>query len=175
MSFDRLRHPFRAMASKAVEENIAIVSFDWHHPHAEGVDARIRCVEHLDDSTVTTTQIVGHRYSAGQCKAIFRVDHGSQEICFEFENAFHDSTAMIRNLSVDLFRVPDADAIPLGRVGLIFAGDDSIDESVIEMVEHLTHYQRTADEFSHAWWRAHDPTRTLEFLVGDSSVGRRAA
>jgi hypothetical protein len=176
VSFDRQRHPFRATASKTVQENIAVVSFDWRHPRAQGVDARIRCVETCGDGTVSkSTQVVGHRFSSGQCKAIFRVDKDSENVCFEFENAFHDSMAMIGNLSVDLYRVPDASEIPLGRVGVIFADADSIGECVIEMVDHLDHYRHWAQEFSYPWWRMHDPKRTLEFIIGGRDVGRRVA
>jgi hypothetical protein len=176
VSFDRKRHPFRATASKTTEENIAIVSFDWRHPRAQGVDARIRCIETCrDGSVLESTQIVGHRFSSGQCRAIFRVEKGGEKICFEFENAFHDSTATIGNLSVDLYDVPDASEIPLGRVGLIFADAESIDDAVVEMVEHLDHYRQSAQEFSHPWWRMHDPNRTLEFMVGGRDAGRRVA
>ena len=176
VSFDRYRHPFRATAKKTENENIAIVSFDWHHPHGEGVDARIRCIENgASSGKVSSTQVVGHRFSAGQCKTMFRLDSGSNEVCFEFENAFHDSTATIRNLSVNLFSVPDAQDIPLGRVGLIFDTEESIEASVVEMVEHLAHYRQTAEDFSQVWWRSHDPYRTLDFLVGSASAVQRAA
>ena len=176
VSFDRKRHPFVAACQKDPGENIVVVSFDWQYPQSRGVDARIRCEELRCDGThESSTQVIGHRISPGKCKAVFRVDFGGSEIRLKIQNAFDDSTANIRSLSVEFFEAPNPELVPLGSFGLIYADADSIGESVSEMVEHLEHFRFQAEEFSLRWWNAHDPRRTLKYLTNESKAEFRAA
>ncbi|WP_148618802.1 hypothetical protein [Mariniblastus fucicola] len=176
VSFDRQRHPFRADCAKSPDENIVIVSFDWQHPQSRGVDARIHCTESTaDGSQQTSTQVVGHRFSAGKCHVMFRVDFGGNKIGLEIENAFDDSTASIRNLSMDLFQADNPRQVPLGAIGMIYADRDSIQDCVAELVEHLDHYQFSAQDYSQRWWNAHDPKRTLDYLVGSGNANLSVA
>jgi hypothetical protein len=169
VSFDKHRHPFRARMSKPVGENVAILSFDWHHPVSRGVDALIRV--NCDGVGQTFSQVVGHRNDAGKCLAIFRLEESATSVFFEIENAFHDSTALIRNLTVDFFNVPDSTEVPLGANGLVYANVDSIPIAVADIVANSVHYKKRAEKFAHRWWRAHDPRRTLSFLInGDESL-----
>ena len=176
VSFDRQRHPFVAECSKEASENIVIVGFDWQHPLTRGVDVRIKCTEvRSDGSRESTTQVVGHRNTPGKCQAIFRVDFGGSKVCFEIENAFDDSTANIRNLSVDFFEATEPEHVPLGSFGLIYPDVESISSSVAEMVEHLDHFRFRAEQYSARWWNSHDPRRTLKYLVGESKAGLKVA
>lgn len=166
ISFDQQRHPFCAQADIQPGENIAVVSFDWQDPTSSGVDTKITVIELAEgDPIVERVQVVGHRQSAGTCRAMFRVDHKTEMIRIEFENAFHNSMATIRNLTVDLYRVADASAVPLSRVGIIMAGAEQLSESVIEMVEHLPHYRDSAEAFSETWYDDHRPQRTVDYLL----------
>lgn len=176
VSFDRLRHPFVAKCSRAASENIVVVSFDWQHPKTRGVDVRIKCTESRSDgSHESSAQVVGHRITAGKCHAMFRVDFGGNDVCFEIENAFDDSTASIRNLSIDFFEASEPENVPLGSFGLIYPDVASISASVAEMVEHLDHFRYQAEQFSHRWWNSHDPRRTLKYLVGENEAGLKVA
>ena len=176
VSFNRKRHPFIAACEKEPDENIVVVSFDWQYPQSRGVDARIRCTELRQDGTrESSTQVVGHRMSAGKCQAVFRVDFGGNEVRFEIENAFDDSTANIRDFGVEFFEVSNPEDVALGSFGLIYSDVDSIGESVAEMVEHLEHFRFHAEEFSQRWWNSHDPRRTLKYLVGESKAEFKVA
>lgn len=176
VSFDRQRYPFSGECSKSEEENIVVVSFDWQHPRSRGVDARIRCIEYRDDGTFeSASQVVGHRIARGKCRAIFRTDFGGNKIRLEIENAFHDSTASVRNLGVDLFQVANPTELPLGSLGLIYSDVESIESFVAEMVENLDHYRFHAEEFSHRWWQTHAPRRTIEFLLNQARTKLKVA
>ena len=176
VSFNRKRHPFVATCEKKPDENFVVISFDWQYPQSRGVDARIRCTELRHDGThESSTEVVGHRISPGKCQAVFRVDFGGNEIRFEIENAFDDSTANIRDLGVEFFNVSNPEDVALGGFGLIYSDVDSIGESVAEMVEHLEHFRFRAQEFSQRWWNSHDPRRTLRYLVNDSKAEFKVA
>jgi len=176
VSFDRQRYPFRGECSKSEEENIVVVSFDWQHPRTRGVDARIRLTEYLEDGTFeSSSQIVGHRISQGRCRAIFRADFGGRKIGLQIENAFDDSTASVRNLTVDLFQVTNPNELPMGSLGLIYADVESIKASVVEMVENFDHYRFNAEEFSNRWWRTHAPQRTIDFLLNEGRAELKVA
>lgn len=122
----------------------------------------------------STSQVIGHRVTPGKCHALFRLG-GGDRIGIELENAFDDSTATIRDLVVRLYEVDQPEALPLGAIGLIYPDVESIEPLVVEMVENLDHYKKAAEEFSHQWWRAHNPDRTLEFLVGSSGSEMKVA
>lgn len=175
ISFDRQRHPFRAMTSKSKSENIAIVSFNWQHPQSRGVNARIRCKEvRCNGETESAVQVIGHRASPGKCQAIFRLGFSSEQVHFEIENAFADNTASIRDFTVELFCANNHDDVPMGFNGLIYADVASIGKAAAEVVEHLDHYQHNAESFANRWWQAHDPRRTLDAMF-DSAVMRKVA
>jgi hypothetical protein len=175
-SFDRHRHPFLASTEKTECENIAIVSFNWQHPKkSRGTDARVRCTEFGSDGSETSSlQVLGHRTSFGKCQAIFRIGRGGNKVRFQFENAFEDSTASIRDISVELFSVEDADEVPTGFNGVIYSDAEAIAPAVAEVVEHLDHYRKNAQTFASQWWQAHDPQRTIDSLF-DSTVLRKVA
>jgi len=176
VSFDRKRHPFVGRCEKRATENIVVVSFDWQHPVTRGVDVRIECTETRPDGTSeSSTRVVGHRISPGKCQAMFRVDFGGNEVRFEIDNAFDDSTANIRNLSIDFFEAANPEHVPLGCIGLIYADVESIAPSVAELVEHLDHFRFQAEQFSHRWWNSHDPRRTLKYLVGETESALKVA
>jgi len=175
VSFDHKRHPFRTSTSKSKSENLAIVSFNWQHPRSRGVDTRVRCTEIRPDGIEeSNVQVLGLRNSPGKCQAIFRLGFGGEKVRFEFENAFENNTASIRDLSVELFSVDDPHEVPLGFNGVIYSDAAMIGKAVAEVVENLKHYQSNASSFAKQWWNAHDPQRTIDCLFDSPSLRKVA-
>ena len=174
ISFDRQRHPFCAEAENDPSENVAIVSFRWHHAdHSRS--ARIRCTEHRGGGQKkSTVRIAPHRKHAQRGLALFRLGFGGDKIALEIENAFDDSTATIRDLKIEFLSARNIDDVRLGSSGLTYADASSAEEAIIEMVENLEYYRRNAEAFSQAWWQSHDPRQTLAKIVG-SKLSRKAA
>ena len=167
LSFDRQRHPFCAEADRDPSENVAIVSFRWHHPDRR-CSAQICCTEHRTGGLKkSSVQIVPHQKHALRGLALFRLGFGGNRIAFKIENAFDDSTATIRDLKIEFLSASDIDDVRLGSNGLIYADSWSAEEAIIEMVENLEHYRRNAEAFSRTWWRLHDPRQTLARIVGN--------
>jgi len=174
LSFDRDRHPFRAYTTRTESENIAILSFDWHHQQTLGF-ARIRCTESDGDgNSHSSVRVVGNAAGEQKCLVMFRLDTCGEKISLQFENAFDNSSATICNLKVHLFCSTNSHDVRLGFNGLIYADTLSIKESIVEVVDNLDHYQGNAQTFSEPWWRSHAPERTLNRLLGFERMKKAA-
>ena len=174
LSFDRGLHPFCAETEKDAAENVAVLRFRWHHPNRSQF-MRVRCIEKRGNSErKLTTRVVPQRQAGRYSLSLFRLGLGGERIRFEFENAFNDSSAAIRDLSIELFSEADLDHVRLGGNGLIYADPMSVEEEITEVVENLDYYRHSAMSDSQEWWRSHDPQQTLEEMLG-SKLLRNAA
>ena len=174
VSFDRSRHPFCAQVTRTEPENIAILSFNWHHQQSARF-ARIRCRQTGHDETFRdSVRVVGKAPRGSKCLAMFRLEASSEKVTFEFENAFDDSAVTICDLEVQLLESTNSDDVRMGFNGLIYADSRSIMDSIVEVVDNLDHYQRNAQTFASPWWRSHAPRRTLNRLLGFETMEEAA-
>ncbi len=151
------------------------IHFDWHWPREHGVYARIE-VEFRDadgEPLDTASQVVGHSRRDDGVAALFRIPRETASVRAVLTNAFHTSTANVRNLKIDLLHSPAP--LPVGRVGIIAPDSQSLDAAIDELVQHFEHYRFSAGEFAQGWRRAHEPARTIQHLTRvDSLPSRRA-
>ena len=87
---------------------------------------------------------------------------------FSLKNAFHDSTASIKQVKLGTFDCTpgvESHKLPIGQVGVIAADKDDLPNCIDEIVEHYDHYRETALAFSNQWYSQHDPNRTVKHLV----------
>lgn len=151
------------------------IHFDWHWPREHGVYARIeseflgRDGEPLSHSS----QVVGHSRRDDGVSALFRIPAETCSVRTVLTNAFHTSTANVRNLKIDVLNSPKP--LPIGRVGIVAADSQWLDAAVDELVEHFEHYQFSAGEFAQGWRRAHEPSRTIQHLTSIDSLPTRRA
>ena len=163
LSFDEKNHPFELSFELEEGENAFVFEFDWHWPQNQGVYCRFE----IEDGA---QQIVGHRVNGMSPVGFFQTDQS--HVTLKMTNAFHDSTASIKQIAVHALKV-DANETPSGSVGVIASSADDIPRAIDEVVAHFEHYQKTAKMFSQSWCRQHEPKQTLSCLV--SAGSRRAA
>ena len=185
LSFDQANHPFEFTLEPQGGETAMVLEFGWHWPREPGVFCRSDVVqkdswgEVLDESS----QVIGVRQSNRRVKALFRLDSRATAVEFSLTNAFHDSSASIRNMSIRTFDLSDiavdGNGVPIGSVGVIASDQSALSSCVDEMVKHFDHYRDSAVEFSKRWYSRHNPRRTVSHLmmVGESNseMDRRVA
>ncbi|MEM9410691.1 MAG: hypothetical protein AAGA30_06230 [Planctomycetota bacterium] len=164
LSFDEQAHPFELSFELADSENAFVIEFDWHWPVSQGVYCRFQ----IEDGA---EQIIGHRTNGMSPVGLFQTDQ--RHVTLRMSNAFHNSTASIKQFSVHALSVPDE--TPSGSVGVIAASVDDIPCAVDEIVAHFDHYRKTSRMFSQTWCQQHEPMQTLSSLVSSSSSAGRAA
>jgi hypothetical protein len=177
VSFDRANHPFEFSVDREFEEGIAIIRFGWQWPKCMGVDCQIN-VQQFDQHNQIVhegLQVVGQLPDSPEALAAFRIHSQTASMKFTLRNAFHDSTASIKQLQLEFLNVSQPWDVPLGAVGVIAAGRDDLFNAVEEITRHLGHYQATANAFSKPWYNAHSATRTVSRLVANQTYGLRAA
>ena len=171
LSFDSQNHPFEIEFELEEGETGFVVEFDWHWPRGQGV----YCKFELSDSTwegPPDVQVVGHRTNGMSPVLFFKTDQ--QNVRLRLTNAFHDSTASIRQVCVHTLNV-NASKTPLGSVGFVAASEIDIANAVDEMVTHFDHYRASAQRFAQSWCQQHEPRQTLSSLVASDTPTRRAA
>ncbi len=181
LSFDEGRHPFHFEIEVVPDsENALGLCFDWHWPVEKGVYCRVEMAQYDHQANLISEdyQVVGHRLSK-KSNVLFTIEDHAATVRFCLKNAFHASTASIRNVEVvlaDATGMADhAGGIPRGSVGLIAADQRQLAQCVNEVVRHLEHYRGTAEEFSHQWYAQHDPKRTVAHLIATEFPVTKAA
>ncbi len=170
LTFDQTGHPFELQFELQPGETGFVLEYDWHWPQDQGVYCRF---ELLDDSgEVENHQIIGHRINGMSPVGYFETDQKSVRL--RMANAFHDSSASIRQISIHTLTV-DASQTPAGSVGVIASGEEDIPRAIDEIVAHYDHYRSTAKMFSKTWCRQHEPQQTLSSLVTPGESFRPAA
>lgn len=170
LSFDRSNHPFDFSIERESNENLMVLEFDWHWPKESGTYCHIEVCQ-LDGSgnvTETTRRVVGYRPSTGKVNSLVQLDAATRIVNFSLKNAFHDSTASIKQVKLGTFDCTpgvESHKLPIGQVGVIAADKDDLPNCIDEIVEHYDHYRETALAFSNQWYSQHDPNRTVKHLV----------
>lgn len=186
LSFDGERHPFSFNVDRGQSEllrggNVVVLGFDWHWPTESGVFCRIE-LEQKDafGKTVNSaSRVVGHRDSNGKVVALFQLEPSAESFEFSLTNAFHDSTASIRRVDLQVLSWLDegeaSRGLPIGQVGIIASDVDDLPNCVDEFVQHSNHYAESAGRFAKSWYAQHAPQKTVEHLVGKSKANRYVA
>lgn len=177
VSFDRHRHPFEFNFSRPKDYSAVAVNFQWHWPKESGVYCRLELVE-VDaqgNEICSQSRVLGGRDRNAKPIAIFCLSESTVEIRCTLRNAFNDSTASVRQLSISLISTEENAAIPTGSVGLIATDEDNLIKCVGEMVEFYDHYRQSAEAFSSRWYANHDPKLTISHLLAAEESFRRVA
>ena len=170
LTFDQTEHPFELQFELESDETGFVLEFDWHWPQDQGVYCRFELLDELSNSE--GHQIVGHRTNGMSPVAYFETDQ--KTVRLRMANAFHDSSASIRQVSVHTVSL-DSEQTPAGAVGVIASGEADIPRAIDEIVAHYDHYSTTAKMFSKTWCLQHEPQQTLSSLVAASESLRPAA
>lgn len=176
VSFDRYRHPFE-FSFDSDTASAAIIEFEWHWPKEKGVCCRLELVELDEHGNEISAQprVIGVRRHDEQANALFTLDARTRQIRCGLTNAFDESTATIRRLSIKLLGGEHARRLPSSSVGLIAADQSDLVRCVDEMVEHYDHYRETAEAFATRWYANHDPRLTVRNLLAVDHRLRRVA
>ena len=122
--------------------------------------------------------VAGHRES-GMPVAIFNLEPEAASVKFSLRNAFHHSTASVKNVQVvlggGLGEREISKKIPIGCVGVIAANRSHLSDCIKEVVDHLEHYRRSAEEFSPQWFARHEAKRTLAHLIASEYPAQKSA
>ncbi len=171
LSFDDGRRPFRFEMDVHPAETLAGLRFDWHWPNEPGVYCRIELtqVDAAGEILAKSCQVVGHR-QANKTNVLMNLAAGAATLRFSLKNAFHHSTASVKNVEILTTQAAgestESRHAPQGAVGVIAADREHLASSLQEILDHLEHYRRTAEEFSRPWYTQHDPARTVAHLIG---------
>lgn len=177
-SFDEGPHPFVAAVDCERDDRVAVVRFDWHWPKQHGIYARVECIQRdAEDRMISeTAQAIGTSRDDGSSRLMFRLQPDCHRVEWRLTNAFGRGTVMIRNFSMDLYSSQSvATECPVGAVGVIAASQQELPQCVAEVVAHISHYRKTAQQFSPAWIHRHHPQRTVDWMFGSSASSARAA
>lgn len=162
LSFDQNEHPFELEFELESGENNFVVQFDWHWPRSRGVYCKLES-DSIDDAYQTATvRVLGHRH--GNLPAMTLFQSSGKRVRLRLSNAFHDSTASVKNISIHTLALMD-DRQPFGSVGIIAADETDIPAAIDEIVDHYEHYRRTATQFAKRWCLRHEPRRTVSHLI----------
>jgi hypothetical protein len=172
LSFDEHAHPFEINFELDDQENAFVIQFEWHWPKTHGVYCKLEVFNGRDASVLESTRVIGHRAHELPPAAVFRAAAGFVRV--RFTNAYHNSTATIRNLTIQTLSLSDND-FPIGSVGVISADEGDIANGIDEIVHHYEHYQRTAAQFASAWSSRHEPRCTVSHLLAASQPSIRRA
>jgi hypothetical protein len=110
--------------------------------------------------------------------AVFPRHPKTNKVRFILKNAFHHSTASLRNLQLWIAQEPPGSSLnspPIGAVGVIAPDRDHLGESLLEVVNHIDHYRQTAEHFSHHWYANHHPQRTIMQLTSHDTLATEVA
>ena len=179
LSFDQSRHPFlfgfQREQAFLPNFNAFAIEFDWHWPQARGVYCRIEVdfLDRLGEVLETAVQVVGHSHRSIRPAAVFQSFDRFDSVRVKLTNAFHDSSASVRNLEVKCLDLKQA--IAVGEVGVIAADQAEVPRAVDEIVKHYEHYRDTAEFHSRDWRTRHEPGQTIDHLVSGAAPLSRAA
>jgi len=145
-----------------------LVSFTWPEPREPGVYIRVetRQLDAREAEIGTTADVVGQRERSLPVRALVRVVDGARSLRLVLRDAFGDSTPALEHLSVQPI-VPGGSSPAAGAVGLIAAEPAREPALVRELIEHHSHYRRTATSFAVACRERHTAAEVLRRLLED--------
>ena len=104
ISFDGQKHPFKFSLNRQPAERLMKINFQWKWPNVAGTYCKI-CVAQTDGAGNAVSegiQIIGHRDGDRLPNAMFRLESATETIHVTLSNAYGNSTAMIKQLSVSM-------------------------------------------------------------------------
>jgi hypothetical protein len=120
---------------------------------------------------------VGHRSEGHEAPALINLADGTRHMRLRIRNNADQCPLEITGVQLDFLKSESSETAPLGKVGVVAARREQIPELLLDIIRHLPHYQRSAEEFSESWREAHHPARTIEILTaqshGDTEPGGR--
>lgn len=189
ISFDQDRTPFECSTELPTEldENqpsseipiqiSLVVTFQWQWPVDSGsyVKIDLRTVDQMGVETKQQSQVVGARVDGDEPLVLFQIPANTDKVHLTIRNAFYDASLSVANAQLHFLRHFSRKPVPQAAVGLIVPDARFLKSAVDEMVNHYQHYLVTAVDFAQTWSSRHDPVRTLDCLVNEPLVTRRAA
>lgn len=175
VSFDRNRHPFEFSFKRAAGATAAVFEFDWHWPKENGVYCRVEMVE-LDaagNEVGLQSRVVGVRNRNAKTNSVMMLSPDTVNVRCRLSNAYDDSTASIRRLSVSSLALDEQ--TPTGSVGLVAADEHDLVRCVDEMVTHYDHYRSSVEAFATRWYANHDPKLTVSHMLSVEQSFRKVA
>ena len=156
-----------------------IVGFTVHRPNGHGNYYRIKRLNpdptlELKSNRPVDEQIVGFGHADTddlvERFACFDLECEATSIEFRIANAFESHEWEVRGIrAVD---IPPKERSPRSQVGLIAADGSQTACLVNEMVNQYEHYRSSAIANAIAWFRMHDPQRTIE-MIEESNMRSR--
>jgi hypothetical protein len=186
INFDDQRRPFRFDLPISETDSAIAVHFDWHWPLERGLYCRIE-LELFNKGRLSkkSCQVVGHRGEPARKNrtrkplAIFPVHEKADTARITLKNAFHHSSASLRNLQLWIAKrspgEPETESIPRSSVGVIAPDRDHLGECLTEIVNHFEHYRQSAEQFSHRWYARHHPRQTIVQLTSAEALAAEVA
>lgn len=182
-SFDAGRRPFVLECDLTTQQSLVGFRFDWHWPNEPGIYCTVELTQFRENDQIieSAKQTVGHR-DGDPSVALFSLSSETKRLKFSLTNAFHNSTASIKEIEV--VTVEDSSGrnnpessrpTPIGAVGVIASNRDHLASCVGELIEHFDHYQATAAAFAPRWYAHHDPKRTVARLIRNEVSRSEAA
>lgn len=185
VNFDNARRPFRFESEICPADSVVGLRFDWHWPSESGIYCRAEWEQLDEDGLIIERgcQVLGHRSQQNRNQlprktiALIPIRSGASRIKFCLKNAFHHSSASLRNLELLIANSEQAGtaAIPLGAVGVIVPDRESLAASLLEIVTHFEHYRDSANKFSLEWFEQHYPAKTFAQLTAPDQLATEVA
>jgi hypothetical protein len=185
INFDNARRPFHFESELRPTDSAVGLRFDWHWPCESGIYCRVEW-EQLDEGGSVIdrgSQILGHRlnqqrnFPQRKVIALVPIRSGASRIKFCLKNAFHHSSASLRNLELLVANSEriDAGSIPVGAVGVVVPDRASLAAGLLEVVTHYEHYRDTAKNFSGEWFERHRASKTISQLTAPDQMAAKVA
>lgn len=149
------------------------VSFEWTSQAQPGEYVKIKAESRASDGRIIERSevVVGQRASRAPVPALFHLPPEVASIRLSCSNAFDHHLLTLRHGSVSwLGESHGASHCPSGAVGLIASHAQQVPVLIREMCEHYDHYRASAEAFSHDWYAAHAPSRTVMQLTAATTA-----
>lgn len=149
--------------------------FRWSPSAARGSYLDLLVMQTPDGKRQLAThrEIVGQRGENRAVPILVPLVGGAQQLQLVWRNAYQDQVVKIDDVEFVFLGAEQANSgatglsssVPLGAVGLTFAGVEQVPALLRDMVDHYDHYRRTAEAFAPAWGEWHSPERVVRLLT----------
>lgn len=173
----KTRHrSFPANTYEASGQRLLSIRFHWIWPKEVGTYCRVEVLFYDRQRQVlgTETHVVGRMPESTGQAVLFRVPIGTNHFRLGLSNAYHDRSATLQRLLVDV--LDPGSPVAIGSVGLAYDHVAQIPDRLLEMCRFHHHYRETASGQAREWYALHDPAATIQQLLSaDQASGRWAA
>ena len=168
------RQPFEMELAVPDRAKELLISFAWHSPQTAGNYLRLVALQ-FDQSghlLQTDSSIVGQRPENGRVPALIRMAQHASRFQLNWSNAYHDTPIRVVDVDASFLGREEGQLVdpPLSSVGLVFADPCQVPYLVREMVQHYSHYRKTAREFSESWREIHSPQNVLMRMLEEADL-----